>query len=211
MVSNQVRFDELNFPYRKQSVIDQNKADSRANILSRMPSGATWEAYDKTLLLNKYQTAHYDPASDTQILRLIDETDTYTKTTQQQYFNDVLSVQRAFIASVRVVQGLPDTIDPDSNYKDAMSRPDNQDGAQAYQKEFQGFKDRGVFATVRPPKGAKILWTTTRLDYKIDNGVLPVDKRKVSMCVLGNHQSGEFLGIINRKTGSVLLIYILPY
>ena len=66
-----------------------------------------------------------------------------------------------------------------------MSGPDNQEWAEAYQKKFQGFKDRGVFAKVRPPKGAKILGTTTSLDYKIDNGVL--DKRKASMCVLGNH------------------------
>jgi hypothetical protein len=58
VISNQVLFDELNFPYQKQSVIDQNKADSRTNILSRIPSGATWVQYDKTLPSNKYQTAH---------------------------------------------------------------------------------------------------------------------------------------------------------
>jgi hypothetical protein len=196
MISNQVRFDELDFPFRKQSVIDQNKTDSRTNILSRIPSGATWVQYDKTLpsTRNKYQTVHYDPENDTLILLLVDETDTYTKTTQQQYFNDVLSVQRAFVASLRVVQGLPDTGDPDKpprNYKDAMSRPDNQKWAGACQKEFQGFKDRGVFSTVRPPKGAKILETTTRLDSKIDNGVL--DKRKVRVCVFGNHQSEDLV------------------
>ncbi len=82
----------------------------------------------------------------------------YTKTTQQQqYFNDILSIQRAFVASLCVVQGLPNTIDPDKparNYKDAMSSPDNQEWTEAYQKEFQGFKDRGAFAMVRPPKGA---------------------------------------------------------
>ncbi len=67
-----------------------------------------------------------------------------------------------------------------------MSHPDNQEWAGAYEKELQGFKDRGVFAKVRPPKGANILGTTTRLDYKIDNGVL--DKRKIRISVLGNHQ-----------------------
>ena len=67
-----------------------------------------------------------------------------------------------------------------------MSRPDNQEWAEAYQKEYLGFKERGVFATVVPPKGAKILGTTTRLDYKIDNGLLT--KRKVRMCVRGDHQ-----------------------
>ena len=67
-----------------------------------------------------------------------------------------------------------------------MSHPDNQEWAGAYEKELQGFKDRGVFAKVRPPKGAKILRTTTRLNYKIDNGVLY--KRKVRMCILGYYQ-----------------------
>ncbi len=37
-----------------------------------------------------------------------------------------------------------------------------------------------------PPKEAKILGTTTRLDSKIDNGVLA--KRKVRMCVRGDQQ-----------------------
>jgi hypothetical protein len=32
MISNQVQFDELHFPYRKQSVINQNKTESRTNI-----------------------------------------------------------------------------------------------------------------------------------------------------------------------------------
>ena len=118
------------------------------------------------------------------ILRLVDQTDTYTKTTQQQYFRDVLSVQQAFVASLRVVQGLPDNIDPDKppkNYKDAMSRPDNQEWAKAYMDEYLGFKERQVFATALLPKGTKVLGTTTRLDYKVDNGVLT--KRKVRMCV----------------------------
>jgi hypothetical protein len=56
--------------------------------------------------------------------------------------------------------------------------------------------------TVRPPKGARILGTTTRLDYIIDNGVL--DKRKVRMCVLGNHQSEDssMLLIFSRSESS---------
>ena len=62
-----------------------------------------------------------------------------------------------------------------------MSRPDNQEWAKAYMDEYLGFKERQVFETVALPKGAKVLGTTTRLDYKIDNGVLT--KRKVRMCV----------------------------
>jgi hypothetical protein len=44
-------------------------------------------------------------------------------------------------------------------------------------------------ATVALPKGAKLSETTTRLDYKIDNGVL--NKRKVRMCVRGDQQTEE--------------------
>ncbi len=51
--------------------------------------------------------------------------------------------------------------------------------------EEKTYKIRG-FAKVRPLKRAKILGTTTCLDYKIDNSVL--DKQKVHMCVLGNYQ-----------------------
>ncbi len=40
-----------------------------------------------------------------------------------------------------------------------------------------------------PPNGAKIIGTTTRLDHKIDNGVL--SERKVRMCVRGNLQSED--------------------
>jgi hypothetical protein len=35
----------------------------------------------------------------------------------------------------------------------------------------QSFKDRNALAVVEPPKGAKVLGTTTRLDYKINNSV----------------------------------------
>ena len=192
MISNEVQFAELRFPYSKQAIIDQNNEDTQTNILSRVPSGATWVPYDKSLPARKYQTAHYAPKSDVLILCLVDQTDTYTKTTQQQYFRDVLSVQQAFFSSLRVVQGLPDNIDPDKppkNYKDAMSRPDNQQWANAYMDEYLGFKERQVFATVPLPKGTKVLGTTTRLDYKVDNGVLT--KRKVRMCVRGDQQTEE--------------------
>ncbi len=53
MVSNEVKFDELKFPYRKQSIIDQNKEDLQTNILSLVPSGATWVPYDKSLPASK--------------------------------------------------------------------------------------------------------------------------------------------------------------
>jgi hypothetical protein len=75
--------------------------------------------------------------NDTVILRLtnLNEQDTYTKTTQLQFFRDILSVQTAFVASlVRNVEGLPPGIDPlakipnrpPKNFKEAMARPDRE-------------------------------------------------------------------------------------
>ena len=46
--------------------------------------------------------------------------------------------------------------------------------------------DRGAVKAVKPPQGAKILGTTTRLEYKSDNGVF--SKRKCRMCVRGDQQ-----------------------
>ncbi len=123
------------------------------------------------------------------ILRLVNETETYTETTQLQRFQDLLALQTAFLASIRVVQGIPDNINPDkppTSYKDAMSWSDAQEWDEAHQKEYKGFKDLNAFSTVPLPKGAKVLGTTTQRDYKVDNGVFV--KRKVRMCVRGDQQ-----------------------
>ena len=68
----------------------------------------------------------------------------------------------AYIAGIshRTVKGLPISVDPDrphKNYKDAMSREDKQDWAQAYDKEYRGFMERKAFKVVRPGKGIKVL------------------------------------------------------
>ena len=52
--------------------------------------------------------------------------------------------------------------------------------------EYQGFLTQGTLKIVKPEKGAKILDTTTRADYKVTNGVF--DKRKIRLCVCGNQQ-----------------------
>ena len=190
IVSNQVKFDERSFPYRKQKVLDQDKQDELTNILHRVPSSSNWVPYDKSLPSTMYEKVHYDTQSDVLILRLTNAENTYAKTTHIQYLKDILDRQTAFVASLSTTKGLPDYIDPNrppKNYKDAMTRPDREEWATAYQKEFQGFKDRCSFAIVRPPPGTKILGTTTKTEYKVNNGQF--EKRKVRMCVRGDQQS----------------------
>ncbi len=87
------------------------------------------------------------------------------------------------------MKGLPDSKDPNKplhNYRDVMQREDQQEWAEAYDKEYQGFIEQGTLKIARPEKGAKVLNTTTRADYKVTNGVF--DKRKIRPCVCGNQQ-----------------------
>ena len=89
--------------------------------------------------------------------------------------NAVLDEQIAYIAGIshRTLKGLPTSVNPDrppKNYKDAMSREDKQDWAEAYDKEYRGFMERKAFnlKVVRPEKGIKVHDTLTRLEYKED-------------------------------------------
>ena len=87
------------------------------------------------------------------------------------------------------IEGLPDGINPSKpprNYKEARMRPDAAQWMDVYAKEYQGIMDRKAVDMVKPPPGAKILGTTTRLEYKIDNGKL--SKWKARMCVRGDQQ-----------------------
>ncbi len=71
------------------------------------------------------------------------------------------------------LKGLPDSIDPNKpqGYRDAMQREDRQQWAEAYDKEYQGFIEQGTLKIARPEKGAKVVDTTTRADYKVTNGI----------------------------------------
>ena len=68
------------------------------------------------------------------------------------------------------VTGVPAGIDvnkPPKNFRDAMSREDRQEWAEAYDSEYQGFLEHGTLKIVRlKPQGDKILGTTTRSEYK---------------------------------------------
>ncbi len=70
------------------------------------------------------------------IFLLVDKTDAFTKTTQRQNFNNVLSVQRAFVASLHVVQGLQRHHWPRHASHESQ---ECYEPHRTYRKEFQGF------------------------------------------------------------------------
>ena len=98
------------------------------------------------------------------VMRVNTEVNTYTRVTQRQLLLDNLSLEAARAEELqanfagishRTLKGLQPSIDPDCPPKDAMSRDDKQEWAEAYNKEYQGFKERNAFKAVRPDKGHK--------------------------------------------------------
>ena len=96
--------------------------------------------------------------------------------------NDRLFSARALVARMEdelftgpegSVTGVPAGIDvnkPPRNFREAMSREDRQEWAEAYDSEYQGFLEHGTLKIVRLKQGAKILGTTTRTEYKVSTG-----------------------------------------
>ena len=131
-------------------------------------------------------------------MRVDNVPNTFTRVNQQQFLLDMVAMAKreaekhqANMAEVshRTLKGLPISINPDrppKNYKDAMSRIDKQEWAEAYDKEYQGFFERQAFKVVPAKPGVKIHDTLTRLEYKEDNGTFL--KRKVRLCARGDQQ-----------------------
>ena len=143
MTSNQAKFDEYCFPFRNQKMVEKYQSDNSTDILYKTPSDVNWIPYNRLHIAN-YTRVHYDSASDVMVMRVNTEANTYTQVTQRQWLMDKLDLEKERIEEVeahfagvshRTLKGLPPSIDPDrppKNYKDAMSREDKQEWAEAY-------------------------------------------------------------------------------
>ena len=65
-----------------------------------------------------------------------------------------------------------------------MSREDAAEWMEAYRKKYQEFKDRDTVRMVIPPRGAKVLGSTTRVEHKVEQGVH--QKQKYVVCTRGS-------------------------
>ncbi len=143
--------------------------------------------------LDQYEKAHVGN-EEHYILRSKTEQDVYMKVSLDAFFqsllqcnsSELLSTARGLLSRMEAelvntpvggpsrVKGLPDSIDPNKpprNYRDAMMREDQQELAEACDKEYQGFIEQGTLKIARPEKGAKVLDTTMHAGYKVKWGV----------------------------------------
>ena len=205
--SNQVRFNERVFPMRSAEALANHAESSLTDIFTYQTRG-NWIPYDRSAPMHLYSSVKYDSATDELILRRTDKDNTFCRTTQTEYFKDLLDLQYALVCEAtragqqsesgnpvshgsesgnpKVIHPGVDFNRPPRSYRDAMSRVDSAEWAEAYSTEQRGFTERGAFSIVKPPPGVKILGTTTVCDYKMDSGVF--QKRKVRMCVRGDQQ-----------------------
>ena len=186
-ITNQVRFDETSFPFRKQSAVDRYAAeiaDGAPDILGE-DTTKKWEAYNKDKPSEYYKIVHTNTRTDEIILQVVGKNETYARTTQYEFMMDRLNQQRAYVAEIRVA----DYSKPPKNFKEALSRPDSQEWIESYRREFQGFKDRDALEVVEWKKGMKVLGSVTRNEYKMVDGKL--HKYKTRWCVRGDQQDYE--------------------
>ena len=209
ITSNQGKFDELVYPYRNRNMIDKHIDDlSNIDVLTLDQGGITWVNYSEDMDLNQYEKVLSGGSSDSYILRSKSDPQMYMGIRREDFFKSLLHKRadellvkaRALVAGMEEeisprgiarVKGLPEGIDPSKppkNFKDAMSRIDRQQWAEAYDREYQGFYEHQTLkvARARPEPGTKVLGSTTRTEYKVMNGELK--KYKVRLCVMGNQQ-----------------------
>ncbi len=200
MTTNQVRFDEYEFPFWKRKMVEQHLSDKSTDILFQQASNVKWFQYTKVHVSN-YRKVHHDKVSDVVVLKVESQKNTYTRAIWSKHLadsNGLLRIQdkennpiHAHSAGVthRTLRGLDPRINPDKqprNFRDAMKALDKQAWAAAYNFEFVGFQQRKVFKVVKPEPGMKIHDTLTRLEYKEDN--CEFLKNKVLLCARGDQQ-----------------------
>ena len=91
--------------------------------------------------------------------------------------------------SVSAGNGAPPGVDLNKlpkNFRDALRRIYAPEWTEAYRNEGQGFQDRDALEVVKQQKGAKVLDSITRAEYKQVTGVL--QKQKVCWCIRGDQQ-----------------------
>jgi hypothetical protein len=197
MISNQVQFNEHEFPFQKQKMVEQFLSDNSTDILFKSASDVKWVVYNK-LHVGNYSKVHHDKVSDVTDLPVNSQENTFTRVLMHKWVLDKLELEqvqnreiKAIFAEItyRPLRGLNPRINldkPPRNYKEAMKAINSQAWAAAYNLEYIGFKERGVFKVERLKPGIKILDTLTRLEYKEDNGEFI--KCKARLCARGDQQ-----------------------
>jgi hypothetical protein len=120
VATNQVKFSEHEFPFRKRSMVEKHLIDISTDMLFQSPSNVKWVSYNKFHVGN-YDKVHYDNFSDVMVLRVVSDSNTYARTSMSRWQHDQLSLhksrhqEQANFAGVKhhTLKGLDPRINPD--------------------------------------------------------------------------------------------------
>ena len=131
------------------------------DVVSLDRGGMRWIHYDSSIDLNDFEKVHSGGSSDSYILRSLADPNLYMGVKREDFFkslfskrtDELLSSARALVARMKEelvtspkgpVTGVPAGIDVNKQpkkFRDAMSRDDRQEWAEAYDSEYQGFRE----------------------------------------------------------------------
>ena len=123
--------------------------------------------------MENYSKVHHDKVSDVTVLRVNSKENTFTRVLMHIWVLDKLELEQVHNQEIQAnftylpLRGLDPRINLDKqprNGKEAMKAIDSQAWAAAYNSEYIGFKERGVFKLERQKPGIKILDTLIRLE-----------------------------------------------
>ena len=154
--SNQVKFDEHEFPNRTRKMMEQLLSDNSESIdiLFQQAFGVTCVPFNK-LHVSNYRKVHHDKMSYVVVLKVESQKTTYTRAILSKFLTDSNELRRirdnennnirahfgAAGITHRMLKGLDPRINPDKpprNFRDAMKALDNQAWAAAYILEYIG-------------------------------------------------------------------------
>jgi hypothetical protein len=162
-----------------QEIINGKLAEgNNVEIISQVQHPVRWVDFtpETNHDLDQYEKA-YVGNGEHYILRSKMASDVYMKVSRDAFFrsllqrnsNELLSKPRGLLSRMEAermntpigvpsrVKGMPDYIDPNKpprNYRNAVQREVQQEGAEAYAKEYQGFIEQGTLKFSRPEKVA---------------------------------------------------------
>ena len=121
VTTNQVKFSEHEFPFRKRRMVEKHLIDNSTDMLFQSPSNVKWVPYNKFHVGN-YDKVHYDNISDVMVLQVVSESNTFTRKSMGRWQHDQPSLhmtrhrEQANFAGVNhsTLKGLDPRINPDN-------------------------------------------------------------------------------------------------
>ncbi len=92
ITTNQIKFDESEFPFRKAKMVEQYLSDNSTDILFQSAADVTWVLYNK-FHVGDYEKAHHDKIGDVVVRQINLKENTFTRAIMHKWTMDRLELE----------------------------------------------------------------------------------------------------------------------